>query len=92
MLYKDRKFSAWLHKAEYFVKLFWHKTPDDLITVAENMRKSYCRDLSEYIEKGMRGNTLSQIKEVREIKEEIPKIKESAKTKSHTRKEIDWWD
>ena len=82
----------WLQKAEYVVKLCGHKTQEDGRTVAEDMRKSYCRDLSEYIEKGMRGNTLSQIKEAREIKEEVPKIKESAKTKSHTRKEIDWWD
>ena len=89
----DRKFSAWLHKADYFIKHFWNKTPDDLITVAEDMRNSYCRDLSEYIEKGMRGNTLSQIKEAREIKEEVPKIRETVKPKqTHTRKEIDWWD
>ncbi len=52
-----------------------------------------CRDVSEYIEKGMRGNTLSQIKEAREIKEEVPKIREAVKPKqTHTRKEIDWWD
>ena len=89
----DRKFSAWLHKADYFIKHFWNKTPDDLIIVAEDMRNSYCRNLSEYIEKGMRGNTLSQIREVREIKEEIPKIRETVKPKTiHTRKEIDWWD
>ena len=89
----DRKFSAWLHKADYFIKHFWNKTPDDLITVAEDMRNSYCRDLSEYIEKGMRGNTLSQIKEAREIKEEVPKIRETVKPKqTRTRKEIDWWD
>ena len=61
--------------------------------VAEYMRKSYCRDVSEYIEKGMRGNTLSQIKEAREIKEEVPKIRETVKPKTtRTRKEIDWWD
>lgn len=89
----DRKFSAWLHKADYFIKHFWNKTPDDLIIVAEDMRKSYCRDVSEYIEKGMRGNTLSQIKEAREIKEEVPKIRETVKPKqTRTRKEIDWWD
>ena len=89
----DRKFSAWLHKADYFIKHFWNKTPDDLITVAEDMRNSYCRDLSEYIEKSMRGNTLSQIKEAREIKEEVPKIRETVKPKqTRTRKEIDWWD
>lgn len=89
----DRKFSAWLHKADYFIKHFWNKTPDDLMIVAEDMRKSYCRDVSEYIEKSMRGNTLSQIKEAREIKEEVPKIRETVKPKqTHTRKEIDWWD
>lgn len=89
----DRKFSAWLHKADYFIKHFWNKTPDDLMIVVEDMRKSYCRDVSEYIEKGMRGNTLSQIKEAREIKEEVPKIRETVKPKqTRTRKEIDWWD
>lgn len=89
----DRKFSAWLHKADYFIKHFWNKTPDDLMIVAEDMRNSYCRDVSEYIEKGMRGNTLSQIREAREIKEEVPKIRETVKPKTtRTRKEIDWWD
>ena len=44
--------------------------------VAEDMRKSYCTDLGEYVEKHMRGSTLSQIKEVREIREEIPKVQE----------------
>ena len=89
----DRKFSAWLHKADYFIKHFWNKTPDDLMIVVEDMRKSYCRDVSEYIEKGMRGNTLCQIKEAREIKEEVPKIRETVKPKqTRTKKEIDWWD
>ena len=64
--------------------------------VAEDMRKSYCTDLGEYVEKHMRGSTLSQIKEVREIKEAIPKVQERKqelnKTKSRTRHEIDWWD
>ncbi len=46
-----------------------------------------------YIEKGMRGNTLNQIREAREIKEEVPKIRETVKPKTTSpRKEIDWWD
>ena len=61
--------------------------------VAEDMRNSYCTDLGEYVEKRMRGNTLSQIKEVREIKEAIPEVQERKnKIITHTRKEIDWWD
>ena len=59
-------------------------------------RKSYCTDLGEYVEKRMRGSILSQIKEVREIKEEIPKVQERKqelnKTKFRTRHEIDWWN
>ena len=47
--------------------------------VAEDMRNSYCTDLGDYVEKCMRGNTLSQIKEVREIKEAIPKVQERRK-------------
>ena len=43
------------------------------------MRNSYCTDLGDYVEKCMRGNTLSQIKEVREIKEAIPEVQERRK-------------
>ena len=92
----EDKFCIWLHKAQYFAKNFWNKTPDELMIVAEDMRNSYCTDLGEYVEKRMRGNTLSQIQEVREIKEAIPKVQERKqelnKTKSRTRHEIDWWD
>ena len=92
----EEKFCGWLHKAQYFAKHFWNKTPDELMIVAEDMRQSYCSNFGEYIEKGMRGNTLSQIKEVREIKESIPEVQERKqelnKTKSRTRHEIDWWD
>ena len=76
-----------------FCKTLQNKTPDELMIVAEDMKQSYCSNLGEYIEKSMRGNTLSQIREVREIQEEIPKVQERKnKTNSHTRKEIDWWD
>lgn len=91
------KFGSWLHRAQYFAKRFWNKTPDELVVIAEDMRQSYCSNLGEYIEKSMRANTLSQIREAREIQEEIPKVKEQAKPTikkpvSRTRKEIDWWD
>ena len=89
----EHKFCGWLQKAQYFAKHFWNKTPDELMIVAEDMKQSYCSNLGEYIEKSMRGNTLSQIREVREIQEEIPKVQERKnKTITHTRKEIDWWD
>ena len=74
------------------ILIFWNKTPDELMIVAEDMRNSYCTDLGEYVEKRMRGNTLSQIKEVREIKEAIPEVQERKNKTTRTRKEIDWWD
>ena len=79
-------------KAQYFAKHFWNKTPDELMIVAEDMRQSYCSNFGEYIEKGMRGNTISQIKEVREIKEAIPEVQERKNKITRTIKEIDWWD
>lgn len=82
------KFGAWLHKAQYFAKTFWNKTPDDLINVAKDMEKSSCSNLGEYINKGMNGKTISQIDEAEKIKAEIPKIR----NKANTRNEIDWWD
>ena len=82
------KFGAWLHKAQYFAKTFWNKTPDDLINVAKDMKKSSCSNLGEYINKGMNGKTISQIDEAEKIKAEIPKIR----NKANTRNEIDWWD
>ena len=92
----EHKFCGWLQKAQYFAKHFWNKTPDELMIVAEDMRKSYCTDLGEYVEKRMRGSTISQIKEVREIREAIPKVQERKqeqnKPKSRIRREIDWWD
>lgn len=86
------KFCGWLHKAQYFAKHVQNKTPDELMIVAEDMRQSYCSNFGEYIEKGMRGNTLSQIKEVREIKEAIPEVQGCKNKITRTRKEIDWWD
>ena len=85
----EHKFCGWLQKAQYFAKHFWNKTPDELIIVAEDMRNSYCSNFGEYIEKGMRGNTLSQIKEVREIKEAIPEVQER-KNKTHSRRDDGW--
>ena len=82
------KFGAWLHKAQYFAKTFWNKTPDDLINVAKDMEKSSCSNLCEYINKGMNGKTISQIDEAEKIKAEIPKIR----NKANTRNELDWWD
>ena len=82
------KFGAWLHKAQYFAKTFWNKTPDDLINVAKDMEKSSCSNLGEYINKGMNGKTISQINEAEKIKGEIPKIR----SKANTRNEVDWWD
>ncbi len=70
-----QKFGAWLHKAQYFAKHFWNKSPDEIISVSEDMKNSFCSTLGEYIEKRMKGNTLSQIKESREIKEEISQVK-----------------
>lgn len=85
----EEKFCGWLHKAQYFAKHFWNKTPDELMIVAEDMRNSYCTDLGDYVEKCMRGNTLSQIKEVREIKEAIPEVQER-KNKTHSRRDDGW--
>lgn len=33
------KFGAWLHKAQYFAKTFWNKTPDEIIDVGMDMKK-----------------------------------------------------
>ena len=78
------KFGAWLHKAQYFAKTFWNKTPDDLINVAKDMEKSSCSNLGEYINKGMNGKTISQINEAEKIKGEIPKIRSNANTRMRT--------
>ena len=59
------KFGSWLHKAEYFVKTFWKKTPDEIINVDEDMKKNCCKNLGEYIEKGMKAKTINQIKETK---------------------------
>lgn len=75
------KFGAWLHKAEYFAKHFWNKTPDEIIGVAEDMRNSYCNSLGEYIEKGMKAQTLSQIKATREIKEDVSQVRKKSRSR-----------
>lgn len=81
------KFGAWLHKAEYFAKHFWNKTPDEIIGVAEDMRSSYCNSLGEYIEKGMKAQTLSQIKATREIKDEVSQVKRKIRSRDNG---IEW--
>ena len=55
--------------------------PNDLIGVAEDIRNSYCNSLREYIEKGMKAQTLSQIKEIREIKEEITQVRKKSRSR-----------
>lgn len=77
----DHKFGSWLHKAEYFVKTFWKKTPDEIINVGEDMKKNCCKNLGEYIEKGMKAKTINQIKETREIKEEIPQVRKKVRSR-----------
>lgn len=72
--------------AEYFVKTFWKKTPDEIINVGENMKKNYCKNLGEYIEKGMKAQTINQIKKTREIKEE------SAQVRKKSRSRDDGWE
>ena len=32
------KFGSWLHRAQYFAKRFWNKTPDELVVIAEDIR------------------------------------------------------
>ena len=75
-----------LHKTEYFVKTFWKKTPDEIINVGEDMKKNYCKNLGEYIEKGMKAQTINQIKKTREIKEEIAQVRKK------TRSRDDGWE
>lgn len=75
------KFGSWLHKAQYFAKTFWSKTPDEIISVGQDMKKSYCKNLGEYIEKGMKAQTMSQIKETREIKEEIAQVRKKSRSR-----------
>ena len=72
--------------AEYFVKTFWKKTPDEIINVGEDMKKNYCKNLGEYIEKGMKAQTINQIKKTREIKEEIAQVRKK------TRSRDDGWE
>ena len=45
------------------------------------MKKNYCKNLGEYIEKGMKAQTINQIKKTREIKEEIVRVRK--KSRSH---------
>lgn len=45
------------------------------------MEKNYCRNLGEYIEKGRKAQTLSQIKETREIKEEITQVRKKSRSR-----------
>ena len=45
------------------------------------MKKNYCKNLGDYIEKGMKAQTINQIKKTREIKEEIAQVRK--KSRSH---------
>ena len=54
---------------------------DDIIRVGEDMKKNYCKNLGEYIEKGMKAQTLSQTKETREIKEEITQVRKKSRSR-----------
>ena len=67
--------------AEYFVKTFCKKTPDEIINVGEDMKKNYCKNLGEYIEKGMKAQTINQIKKTREIKEEIAQVRKKNRSR-----------
>lgn len=72
--------------AEYFVKTFCKKTLDEIINVGKNMKKNYCKNLGEYIEKGMKAQNINQIKKTREIKEEIAQVRKK------TRSRDDGWE
>ena len=67
--------------AEYFVKTFCQKTLDEIINVGEDMKKNYCKNLGEYIEKGMKAQTINQIKKTREIKEEIAQVRKKSRSR-----------
>lgn len=69
-----------------FCQTFCKKTPDEIINVGENMKKNYCKNLGEYIEKGMKAQTINQIKKTREIKEE------SAQVRKKSRSRDDGWE
>ena len=45
----EMKFGSWLHRAQYFAKRFWNKTPDELVVIAEDMRQSYCSNLGDVV-------------------------------------------
>ena len=45
------------------------------------MKKNYCKNLGEYIEKGMKAQTINQIKKTREIKEEIARVRKKNRSR-----------
>ena len=64
-----------------FCQTFWKKTLDEIINVGEDMKKNYCKNLGEYIEKGMKAQTINQIKKTREIKEEIAQVRKKSRSR-----------
>ena len=45
------------------------------------MKKNYCKNLGEYIEKGMKAQNINQIKKTREIKEEIARVRKKSRSR-----------
>ncbi len=80
------KFGKWLHTAEYFVKHFWTKIPDEIIKVGEDMKVNDCKTLSDYIDKSMKASTKKQISQIVDLEVDIPK------TRKKISSQIDWWD
>lgn len=64
-----------------FCQTFWKKTLYEIINVGEDMKKNYCKNLGEYIEKGMKAQTINQIKKTREIKEEIVRVRKKSRSR-----------
>ena len=64
-----------------FCQTFWKKTPDEIINVGEDMKKNYCNNLGDYIEKGMKAQTSNQSKKTREIKEEIAQVRKKSRSR-----------
>ena len=57
------------------------RTSDEIINVGEYMKKNYCKNLGEYIEIGMKAQTINQIKKTREIKEEIAQVRKKSRSR-----------
>ena len=46
------------------------------------MKKNCCKNLGEYIEKGMKAKTINQIKETRGIKEGIAQVRKKVRSRN----------